>query len=90
MRILDILGMGLRNLFRRKTRTFLTVIGVVVGATAIVIMLSLGIGMNENLNMRIENMGDLTVINVERWAYRPPEGSNNEYQYQDRRAEIEF
>jgi len=64
MKILDVLGMGFRNLLRRKTRTFLTVIGVVVGAVAIVIMLSLGIGMTENLNKSIERMGDLTIIDL--------------------------
>ncbi|MCL2773427.1 MAG: ABC transporter permease [Oscillospiraceae bacterium] len=71
MKIIDILSMGFRNLLRRKTRTFLTVIGVVVGATAIVIMLSLGIGMNENLNKSIENMGDLTIIDLQSYASKP-------------------
>ena len=79
MKIIDILAMGIRNLLKRKTRTFLTVIGVVVGATAIVIMLSLGIGMNENLNKSIENMGDLTIIDVQANAWVPSGGDNNEY-----------
>jgi len=77
MKIFDILGMGFRNLLRRKTRTFLTVIGVVVGATAIVIMLSLGIGMNENLERSIANMGDLTIIDLYEWAWRPNSDSKN-------------
>jgi len=79
MKISDILKMGFRNLLRRKTRTFLTVIGVVVGAAAIVIMLSLGIGMNENLQKSIESMGDLTIIEVYEWAWRPSGEDNNEY-----------
>jgi ABC-type antimicrobial peptide transport system permease subunit len=77
MKVFDILGMGIRNLLRRKTRTFLTVIGVVVGAAAIIIMISFGIGMNENLQKSIENMGDLTIIDVQEWAWRPD--NNNEY-----------
>ena len=79
MKIFDVLRMGFKNLLRRKTRTFLTVIGVVVGAAAIVIMLSLGIGMNENLNKSIENMGDLTIIEVYEWAWIPPSGDNTDY-----------
>ena len=79
MKILDILNMGFRNLLRRKTRTFLTVIGVVVGAAAIVIMLSLGIGMNENLQKSIANMGDLTIIEINRWAWKPPSGAEGDY-----------
>ena len=68
MRNVDILSMGMRNLLRRKTRTFLTVIGVVVGATAIVMMVSLGIGMNESLDQMIGNMGDLTIIELRNYA----------------------
>lgn len=64
MRILDILGMGFRNMLRRKTRTFLTVVGVLIGATAIVIMLSLGIGMEVQMNRSMDQMGDLTIINL--------------------------
>jgi len=79
VKITDILGMGFRNLLRRKTRTALTVTGVVVGAVAIVIMLSLGIGMNENLNNSIERMGDLTVIDLQEWPWRPPSDSSEEY-----------
>jgi len=71
MKILDILGMGFRNLLRRKTRTLLTVVGVVVGATAIVIMLSLGIGMEEQLNNTISSMGDLTIIDLVARPWRP-------------------
>lgn len=39
--------MCLQNLMRRKSRTFLTVLGVLIGCCSIVIMVSLGIGMKE-------------------------------------------
>ena len=79
MKTLDILGMGFRNLLRRKTRTILTVTGVVVGATAIIIMLSLGIAMEEQLDRTIASLGDLTVIRVNEWAWRPsPDGMGGE------------
>jgi len=71
MKVFDILGMGFRNLLRRKTRTILTIVGVLIGATAIVIMLSLGIGMEEQMNRSLEGMGDLTVINVQANAWIP-------------------
>ena len=47
MTFFDIFQMSLKNLYRRKGRTFLTVSGVVIGCCAIVIMVSLGIGMKE-------------------------------------------
>ena len=43
----DLLRMCLQNLMRRKSRTFLTVLGVLIGCCSIVIMVSLGIGMKE-------------------------------------------
>ena len=48
MRIFDLIKMGLRNLLRRKARTLLTVIGVIIGTVSIVVMISVGIGMNES------------------------------------------
>ena len=43
----EILKMAVSNLFRRKTRTVLTVLGVVIGVSAIVGMLGVAEGMNE-------------------------------------------
>ena len=47
MRFPDLLSMSLNNLRRRKLRTFLTVLGVIIGTASIVVMVSLGIGLNE-------------------------------------------
>lgn len=65
MNSIDVIDMGLRNMWRRKTRTILTVLGVIIGTSSIVIMLSLGIGMNENFKKEIERMGSLNIINVD-------------------------
>lgn len=65
MSSLDLIGMGFKNLFRRKVRTFLTVLGVVIGTASIVVMLSLGIGMNESYDRQIKQMGSLNVITVD-------------------------
>lgn len=74
MNSIDVISMGLRNMLRRKTRTILTVLGVIIGTSSIVIMLSLGIGMNENFKREIESMGSLNIIEVNT-HYMPPEGS---------------
>ena len=47
MRFSDLLTMSVNNLFRRKLRTFLTVLGVVIGTASIVVMVSIGIGLKE-------------------------------------------
>ena len=68
MKASDILLMCARNLNRSKSRTFLTVIGVVVGTCAIVVMISLGIGLQASTDAALAEMGDLTVIEVYNWG----------------------
>lgn len=61
---IDLIRMGVKNLWRRKLRTFLTVLGVIIGTTSIIVMLSLGFGMREAQQNQIEQMGSLTTITV--------------------------
>ena len=44
----DLIDMALRNLRKRKLRTALTILGVIIGTTSIVVMISIGIGMNKS------------------------------------------
>ena len=64
MKIFDVIRMAFRNLFRSKIRTVLTVLGIVIGTTAIIIMLSLGIAINVSYKEQMSMMGDLSVITV--------------------------
>ena len=61
---MDLLRMSGSNLKRRKLRTFLTVLGVVIGTTSFVVMISLGLGMQESLYREVEQSGGLTSIKV--------------------------
>lgn len=60
----DLFLMALRNLWKRKLRTALTVLGVVIGTASIVVMVSIGIGMNQGFAQQLESWGSLQVINV--------------------------
>ena len=60
----DLIGLALRNLVRRKTRTLLAVTGVIVGTCAIVVMLSIGFGMSASFQEQIESYGNLHLVNV--------------------------
>lgn len=60
----DLLRVCLQNLLRRKSRTILTVLGVLIGCCSIVIMVSLGIGMKESQEKLLSELGDLTIITV--------------------------
>ncbi len=64
MRISDILSICFRNLTRRKLRTFLTALGVVIGVALIIVAVSIGIGLQRSYDEQLASWGDLTVINV--------------------------
>ncbi|NLY19953.1 MAG: ABC transporter permease [Tissierellia bacterium] len=64
MKTKDLIAMAVRNLLSRKLRTFLTILGVVIGTTAIIVMLSLGIGMTESVVAMYSSWGDLTSLEV--------------------------
>lgn len=69
MKLIDFAEMGFKNLWRRKLRTILTMVGVSIGAFSIVIMLSLGIAMTESYRKQLEQWGSLTKITIERYGY---------------------
>ena len=56
--------MSVNNLRRRKLRTGLTVLGVVIGTASIVVMVSLGIGLKEMTVEQYASYGSLTRIQV--------------------------
>lgn len=64
MRFFDLWSMSSSNLWKRKVRTILTVLGVVIGTASIVVMISLGLGLSESMMKEIEENGGLTTITV--------------------------
>lgn len=68
MRISDLLKMGFRSLFRRKVRTILTVLGVVIGCLFIIITISIGHGMDKSFETQVKEFGSLTMITIYTWG----------------------
>lgn len=64
MKFGDLLILSVNNLRRRKLRTFLTVLGVIIGTASIVVMVSLGIGQSEMQMELISSSGGLTTVTV--------------------------
>ena len=64
MRWTDLLRMSISSLRRRKLRTFLTILGVVIGTASIVVMISLCLGMQESVYREIEQSGGMTSLTV--------------------------
>ncbi len=64
MTFFDIVLLAASNLWRRKMRTILTVLGVIIGTACIVIMVALGLGNLEQFNESIMQSTDLTQIEI--------------------------
>ena len=78
MRFGDLLSIAFLNLWRRKLRAFLTVLGMTIGVASIVVMVSLGIGMKEAQDKLLAQLGDLTIITV-----TPPQGGRGKTKLDD-------
>ncbi len=64
MKWIDIVSQAFSNLMRRKLRSALTMLGVVIGTAAIVVTVSLGYGAEETQMAALENMSNLRLITV--------------------------
>ncbi|MEA4853260.1 MAG: ABC transporter permease [Christensenella sp.] len=64
MTFFDIAILAASNLWRRKMRTILTVLGVIIGTACIVIMVALGLGNLEQFNQSIMQNNNLTQIQI--------------------------
>lgn len=80
----DLFKTAFRNLKNRKTRTRLTVIGVVIGTCAIVIMVSIGVGIDKMLTAQFESNSSLNKITV--YQGYNDDGTQNEETVLDDRA----
>ena len=72
MRWSDLLRMSAGSLKRRKLRAFLTILGVVIGTTSIVVMISLGLGLQQSMYEQVERDGGtntLTVTGMDNYFY---------------------
>lgn len=64
MKWTDILAQSLQNLLRRKLRSLLTMLGVVIGTAAIVVTMSLGAGAEKAQMEALESTTNLKLIQV--------------------------
>ena len=67
----DTFSMAIKNLYKRKLRTFLTVLGVIIGACVIIIMISLSLAINQGFEERMMTTPNATVINLFNRSWNP-------------------
>ncbi len=80
--ILNALLIALREIRRNLTRSFLTVIGIVIGVAAVVTMVTLGRGATESVKSQISKMGSnlLTLRPGQGWGgWGAPQFSIDDY-----------
>lgn len=77
MKIFDLLLMSITNLWKRKLRTILTVLGVVIGITSIVVMIALGNGLKVSMMENISSYSSITQIEVNSSNYYASDSSSD-------------
>ena len=61
----DVFGMCVRNLLKRKLRTLLTMLGVIIGTAALVLTISLGLASDARFRQMADDLDmDMTLISV--------------------------
>jgi putative ABC transport system permease protein len=82
MKFADILKLSLNGLTHRGLRSWLTILGIIVGVAAVIAMLSIGAGMSQSMNSQLSNFGAdvLTVSAGQTRAFGPEGGFTNRFQ----------
>lgn len=74
---MSIYKLSFKNLNRRKLRSALTMLGIVIGVTALVVLMGLGSGMTSYMKGQTESMmGDVTIMNSSAAAFMGSTGDS--------------
>ncbi len=78
----DFLALAGASILNRKVRSWLTVIGVFIGITAVVALISVGLGLERTINDEVAKVfGVDTFILTPRGTFGPPRGGTTSSQY---------
>jgi putative ABC transport system permease protein len=82
MKFADILKLSLNGLTHRGLRSWLTILGIIVGVAAVIAMLSIGAGMSQSMKSQMSNFGaDVLTVSVGRTrAFGPESGFTDRFQ----------
>ncbi len=79
MKTVDYFKINFKNLSKRKIRSWLTVIGVVIGITAIVALVSIAVGMQEYVKSQFEQLGADKIIIMPTAGFGPGVSGSNPF-----------
>jgi putative ABC transport system permease protein len=82
MKFTDILKLSLNSLTHRGLRSWLTILGIIVGVAAVIAMLSISAGMSQSMKSQMSSFGaDVLTVSVGRTrAYGPESGFTGRFQ----------
>ncbi len=82
MKFADILKLSLNGLTHRGLRSWLTILGIIVGVAAVIAMLSISAGMSQSMKSQMSNFGaDVLTVSVGRtFAVGPESGFEGRFQ----------
>lgn len=74
MKLIDIVKLSLNSLTHRGLRSWLTILGIIIGVAAVIAMLSIGAGMSQNIESRMTGFGaDILTVSAGRTRAQGPE-----------------
>ncbi len=62
MRIFNLVKVAYRSLMRNKLRSFLTMLGIIIGVASVIAMLAIGEGSNQNIKASIASLGTNSIM----------------------------
>ena len=78
MKINDILRLSLNSLTHRGLRSWLTILGIIIGVASVIAMISIGTGMSESVESQMSGLGaDILTISP---GYTQAQGSQSGFE----------
>lgn len=62
MKIANLIKIAYRSLSRNKLRSFLTMLGIIIGVASVIAMLAIGQGSKQNIQTSVESLGSNTIM----------------------------
>jgi putative ABC transport system permease protein len=90
MKLTNLLKIAYRSLSRNKLRSFLTMLGIIIGVASVIAMLAIGQGSKQNIQASVESLGSNTIMLIPgaftQGGVRLEAGSSNSLRREDAEA----
>jgi putative ABC transport system permease protein len=62
MRIINLIKVAYRSMSKNKLRTFLTMLGIIIGVASVIAMLAIGEGSRQNIQSSVASLGTNSIM----------------------------